>query len=109
MSSFDPAKDRYLNIDAFSQPAPFTFGTAPPRLPNVRIPANYGEDFSLFKRFFLWSKSRNLEFRAEYFNVLNRVVFGYPSTYLNDPETFGIISYQANTPRVIQLALKLNF
>ena len=109
MSSFDPAKDVYLNIDAFSQPAPFTFGTAPPRLPNVRTPATYGEDFSLFKRFYLWSEARNLEFRAEFFNVLNRVILGYPSTYLNNPATFGIISSQANTPRVIQLALKLNF
>jgi hypothetical protein len=109
MSSFDPAKDVYLNIDAFSQPEPFTFGTAPPRLPHVRTPAMFGEDFSVFKKFFLGSESRHLEFRAEFFNVFNRVVFGYPSAYLNNPATFGVISYQANTPRVIQLALKLNF
>ena len=109
MGSFDPATDLYLNIDAFSQPEPFTFGSAPPRLPNVRTPAMYGEDFSLFKKFYLWSEARNLEFRAEFFNVFNRVIFGGPSAYLNDPATFGVISYQANTPRVIQLALKLNF
>ena len=109
MSSFNPAKDVYLNIDAFSQPDPFTFGTAPPRLPSVRTPAMYSEDFSLFKKIFLGAESRNLEFRAEFFNVFNRVVFGYPSAYINNPATFGVISYQANTPRVIQLALKLNF
>ena len=69
MGNFDPARDIYLNIGAFSQPAPFTFGNAPPRLPNVRSPAFYNEDFSVFKKFYLASESRYLEFRTELFNV----------------------------------------
>ena len=42
--SFDPARDRYLNISAFSQPAPYTFGSAPPRMPHVRTPFYRNED-----------------------------------------------------------------
>jgi len=109
MGSFDPAKDVYLNIDAFSQPDPFTYGNAPPRLPTVRTPAFYNEDFSIFKKIFLKSESRYLEFRAEFFNGFNRVVFGGPSADINNPSTFGIISGQANTPRVIQFGMKLIF
>jgi hypothetical protein len=109
MSSFDPAKDLYLNIDAFGQPAPYTFGNAPKRLPNVRRPAFYNEDFSAFKKFGLGSESRQLEFRAEFFNLFNRVVFGGPASNINNPSTFGTIGSQANTPRVVQFAVKLLF
>jgi len=109
MSSFDPAVDLYLNINAFSQPAPYTFGDGPPLLPNVRTPAYYNEDFSLFKKIYLPGEARYLEFRAEFFDVFNRVVFGGPAANINNPTTFGVISSQANTPRVIQFALKLVF
>jgi hypothetical protein len=109
MGSFDPAKDLYLNINAFSQPAPYTFGNAPKRLPNVRRPALYNEDFSAFKRFGLGGEFRFLEFRAEFFNVFNRVIFGGPATNINSPNTFGTIGSQGNEPRVVQLALKLLF
>lgn len=109
MSNFNPATDRYLNASAFSQPAPFTFGDAPRTLPNVRAPFYYDEDFSIFKRFYLWRESRYLEFRADAFDVFNRVVFGGPASDFNNLNTFGIIGYQANTPRVIQFAMKLIF
>jgi hypothetical protein len=109
MSSFDPARDVYLNINAFSQPAPFTFGNAPPRLPTVRGPAFYNEDFSVFKKFYLASEFRYFEFRTEFFNVLNRVVLGNPSSNVNNAATFGMIFNQANPPRVIQMALKFIF
>jgi hypothetical protein len=108
MGSFDPAKDRYLNIDAFSQPAPYTFGNAPPRLPHVRTPFYFNEDFSIFKNTFLTETIR-VQFRAEFYDIFNRVVFGGPSANINNPTTFGIIGGQANTPRIIQFALKLIF
>jgi hypothetical protein len=75
----------------------------------VRSPASYAEDFSLFKKFYLKSESRYLEFRAEFFNLFNRVVLGSPSSDVNNPATFGMIFYQANTPRVIQFGMKLIF
>ncbi len=108
LGDFDPTKDRYLNINAFSQPAPFTFGNAPRLLPNVRVPALYNEDFSVFKRVY-FGESRFVEFRTEMFDVFNRVVFGGIRTNFNSPKTFGKIRRQANDPRVIQFALKLIF
>jgi Carboxypeptidase regulatory-like domain len=108
MGSFDPAKDRYLNIDAFSQPAPFTIGNAPRTMPSVRGPAFYNEDFSVFKKVYI-REAKYLEFRAEFFNLFNRVVFGGVSTDVSSPGSFGLIGSQANEPRVIQLALKFIF
>jgi hypothetical protein len=42
--------DFYLNRAAFSTPAPFTLGTLPVFLPNVRGPGSMGEDISVTKR-----------------------------------------------------------
>ena len=108
MGSFDPAKDSYLNIDAFSQPAPFTIGNSPRNMPSVRAPALYNVDFSVFKNVY-FTESKYLQFRAEFFNLFNQVVFGGPAANINTPDNFGIISSQANAPRVIQFALKFIF
>jgi hypothetical protein len=108
MSSFDPARDRYLNISAFSQPALFTIGNAPPRMPHVRTPAYLNEDFSLFKNLHL-TEALALQIRGEAYNVMNRVVFGGPAANINNPATFGVIGGQANNPRLIQLGMKLIF
>jgi hypothetical protein len=108
MGAFDPARDRYLNIAAFSQPPLFTIGNAPPRMPHVRTPAFLNEDFSVFKNARL-TEALVLQIRGEAYNVLNRVVFGGPAANINNPATFGIIASQANTPRLIQLGAKFIF
>ena len=109
MSSFDPAVDKYLVLTPWSQPvSPFTFGNGPRTQPNLRSPAFYDEGFSAFKNIFLHGEGTYLQFRAEFFNLFNRVDFGGPDTNVLSP-TFGVISGQANTPRVIQFALKLIF
>ncbi|MFN7923874.1 MAG: TonB-dependent receptor [Bryobacteraceae bacterium] len=105
---FDPARDRYLDINAFSQPAPFTLGNAPPVLPNVRAFSLYNEDFSVLKDFRMYEAHR-MQFRAEFFNIFNRVVFGGPAANINAPATFGRIGGQGNSPRNIQLGLKYIF
>jgi len=106
MSAFDPARDRYLNSGAFSQPALFTIGNAPARMPHVRTPAFLNEDFSLFKNLHL-TESIALQIRGEAYNMLNRVVFGGLAANINNPATFGVFGGQANNPRLIQLGLKL--
>ena len=61
-----------------------------------------------FPRF---ARRRRLEFRAEAFNVFNRVRFGTGSTQLQSA-TFGVLTgsgSQLNTPRQLQLALKFYF
>ena len=47
-------------------------------------------------------------FRAEGFNLLNRVRWGAPDSTFTSP-TFGIVRSQANNPRQMQFALKFNF
>ena len=106
--SFDPARDRYLDINAFAQPAAFTLGNAPPVLGDVRNFALFNEDFSVLKDFTIHEAHR-IQFRAEFFNIFNRVVFGGPSANINAPATFGRIGGQGNSPRNIQLALKYVF
>jgi hypothetical protein len=53
-------------------------------------------------------ESANLEFRVEFFNAFNTTQFANPSTNVS-ATTFGVISGTAVNPRIIQLALKLNF
>jgi hypothetical protein len=47
-----------------------------------------------------------LQFRGEFFNVLNVVNFGVPSHTVLSPG-FGVISETAGTSRQIQISLKL--
>ena len=93
----------------FSQPAPFTYGTAPRTLPNVRWDGTNNLDLGLFKNNKFGREARfNLQFRAELFNAMNHVRFGIADMFIGD-SSFGVIHSQANNPRQIQLALKLLF
>jgi hypothetical protein len=90
----------------------------------LRGPGQDNIDLSLTKRFQL-DESRNIEFRAEVFNLLNHVNLSNPISDLNavsatgsfDPATgqiinpgdFGRITSTSNNPRIIQLALKFNY
>jgi hypothetical protein len=107
-NNFDPATDRYLNINAFSLPAPYHFGTSALYLPNVRSPSYYNEDLALVKNTRIGERF-NLQIRLEAFNALNRVVFAAPATDTSVPQTFGVITKQANSARNGQLAAKLTF
>jgi hypothetical protein len=92
----------------FSQPAAFTFGNTGRTLPDVRGPGTRNLDFSLFKNFRIVAEKVSLQFRAEAFNLFNTPIFGFPNQGQNSP-TFGQITTQANTPRQLQMALKLVF
>ena len=91
----------------------------------LRGPRQINVDFSVIKRFPL-RESRNIEFRAEFFNLFNHVNFANPISNLNavqssggsvnrdtgridDPGDFGRIVSTSNNPRLIQFALKLSF
>lgn len=106
--SFDPANNLYLNINAFSQPTPFTFGDVGRYLPNVRGFGFMNEDLVLIKRTHV-TESKYFETRGEFFNAFNRVVFANPAASINNPLGFGRVSGQANVPRIIQLGAKFVF
>ena len=71
-------------------------------------------DFSLFKNFPI-RESFALEFRAEFFNLFNHPQFGLTgnsATLMQDissQSTFGVINQTVHDPRVVQLALRLDF
>ena len=99
----------YFNTSCFTQPAPYTFGDASRTDPNLRAPGIANWDFSAFKSFPIAPEGRaTLQFRAELFNIFNRVQFGYPGQSLGS-SSFGVISSQVNTPRLVQFALRLSF
>jgi len=78
--------------------------------PKVRLFRNLNENLSVTKSFPIKEQLR-LEFRAEAFNVFNRVRFGTGSTQLQ-AQTFGVLTgagSQINAPRQLQFALKLYF
>ena len=85
----------------------FTLQTAPWEIASLRADAINNWDTSLMKNFRLTERF-GLEFRWEMYNAFNRVQFGNPDT---NPVsgTYGQVGYQANTPREMQMALKLNF
>ena len=76
-------------------------------MPNLRGPEVTNFDISVFKNVPVNERIR-VQFRAEAFNTFNRVQFGNPRTGINT-NTFGRITGQQNSPRDIQLALKLLF
>jgi hypothetical protein len=104
-----PTRAKWFNTSLFSQPAPFTLGNAPITLANVRNPGVVNADISAFKNNYIGPAERyNIQFRVESFNALNHPQFNGPDTGVNDG-TFGEITSQANSPRTVQLALKLLF
>jgi hypothetical protein len=90
--------------------APFAFGSAPRTITSVRQPGAENMDFSLFKNFNLSKRNEGirLQFRAEAFNVFNHPQFQGPDTIVGD-SNFGAITSTVNSPRQLQLALKLYF
>jgi hypothetical protein len=107
---FNPHTDTYLNAAAFSDPGAFAIGDAPPTLPNAKGFPHYNENISVIKNINLWESSR-IQFRADFFNAFNRVVFSDPDHNFNDAVRggFGKVTAQFNSPRVIQFALRLDF
>jgi Carboxypeptidase regulatory-like domain len=73
--------------------------------PKMRNFPLYNEDVSLAKTFAVM-ETRRVDLRFEGFNLLNRTVFGTPTTSLSSSD-FGLVRSQANSPRRLQFALKL--
>jgi hypothetical protein len=108
----------YLNPAAFSQPADGTFGDLGRNA--IFGPGFVNTDFSVEKTT-KFGEKLNAQLRAEFFNIFNHPNFALPNGNF-DPSssTFGVISQtpdvaQGNPglggggPRVIQLALRLQF
>jgi hypothetical protein len=73
----------------------------------LRGPSQTNIDFSVGKRFSL-AEAKNLEFRADFFNILNHANRDNPISDINSDD-FGRILTFSSSPRIVQLSLKLNF
>jgi hypothetical protein len=126
---------RYLNPEAFSRPADFRaappfsvngttvnpayrafyadplrfFGNAAPTFNNLRGTPFYTEDLSLMKKTRI-TETSYFEFRAEFFNLLNRGRFALPNVNFDDVN-FGISARIGDIfqPRRIQLGGRFVF
>jgi hypothetical protein len=105
--SFNPYNDSYINANAFTIPPAFTLGDAPAYFDNLRAFGIQDWDVALMKAFKLRERY-SLNFKGEFFNVLNLHNFGPPNTDLNSP-SFGTISNTTGTSRNGQLSLTLTF
>ncbi len=94
-----------FNSAAFALPTTYPIGNATRNL--ARTDAFYQADLGLHKAFGLWNESSKFDFRAEAFNVLNKVNYGGAnSTYQGS--SFGQIT-TAGPARQLQLAAKVIF
>jgi len=98
----------WFNTACFTVPTAYTLGNESQTDPVLRGPGIASYNFALLKRTPITERFK-LEFRAEVFNLFNRVQFGQPNTGITTAAnpTTGYITTQINQPRLIQLALRL--
>jgi Carboxypeptidase regulatory-like domain/TonB dependent receptor len=100
----------WLNASAFQQViqnpnSPVQqFGTAGRNI--AQGPGYVDWDFSAFKNIRI-AESKDLQFRAEFFNILNHTNFRLPDSDISSPTFNQILA--AQPPRLIQFALKFTF
>jgi hypothetical protein len=99
--------DLWFDINAFPLPAAYTFGNAGKNI--LDGPGERAADLS-FRKTFVFTEEKNLEFRAEFFNMFNHPVFAQPDNYITDgPGAAGVITSTVLPQRQIQFGLKLYF
>jgi hypothetical protein len=102
--------NQWFNPKAYRLPDPGTWGNL--GRGTLRGPGLADLDMSLFKNTSLSEKTR-LQFRAEFFNILNRANFGPPNAtvFTNGAisPSAGLITTTATESRRIQMGLKLIF
>jgi hypothetical protein len=97
---------QWLDTSCFSTPPAGVLGNAP-RTPEVFAPGQFNLDLSLFKNFRITEGSK-LQFRSEFFNILNHTQFSVPATTFGTA-TFGKITSTAHSSRQVQFAFKYVF
>jgi Carboxypeptidase regulatory-like domain len=104
----------WFNPCAFAHAQPGELGNSP-RAP-LSGPRFVNTDMSFIKHFPLPYETVRLDFRAEFFNILNHPHFYLPGSSgvsnmqdVNASSTFGAVSSTLNDPRFVQFALKLVF
>jgi hypothetical protein len=104
----------WFNTALYTTPAAFTYGSAARTYGDLRRDTYRNVNLSIIKNV-AWGEGRQkLQFRAEFLNAFNLVVFGTPGSNVNvapnnDRTGFGQVRTQGNTPRIIQMVLRYTF
>jgi Carboxypeptidase regulatory-like domain len=124
-SNFNPFTTPFWNPAAFTAADPLTFGDEARSLASARGFTSKDEDFTLGKKTRLFGERATIDFRASFFNIFNRHVFGVGNGNINSPFIplgapgcdgagqhfacgFGALT-GTQPPRSIQFALKLQY
>jgi hypothetical protein len=105
-----PTLNQYFNTNVFA-PAPVIgdgtgFGNSPRNF--MTGPGFWNTDLALSKDFVIKEPAK-LQFRAEFFNLFNHTNFANPGSNLSAASSFGVISSTVSAPRIVQLALRIQF
>ncbi len=107
----DPDRARWFDTSfntaggAWATPAQFTYGNGGRNI--LYGPGRVNWDFSLFKNFPIGERF-NIQFRSEFYNMLNTPQFGLPNATIGSPAA-GTITGLSGNNRQIQFALRLSF
>ena len=102
---------QWFNTACFTAPNSYSFGNESRVDSQLRGQGITNFDVALFRNI-AFTERYKLQFRAEAFNLANHTRFSNPGTSFGT-SSFGVvspgISSQANSPRLMQLALRLSF
>ncbi len=104
MSGFQRTRFHIYNSACLTQPAAGQYGTS--RSVGAQ-PSTFGTDLSVMKNFAI-TEHHQLQFRAEGFNIFNHPLFTGAGNSITSP-TLGEATYQMNSPRTMQFALRYSF
>jgi hypothetical protein len=103
------ARPQFVDPRAFRNPAPYTYGDTPGAgAYGLYGPGLWNEDVGINRQFGITERIK-VDFTAEAYNLTNAVIFSGPASLDINNANFGRISSVQNSPRSIQLALKLSF
>ncbi len=98
---------QWFNTSAFSVQPAYTYGNE--KRNKLLSDGTKNLDLSIFRTFHVGlGEQRFFEFRAESFNLFNRVMFAIPNTSLGGAN-FGTVTSQQNQPRQLQMSLKFYY
>ncbi len=97
---------RWFDTTAFSNPGAYSFGNGSRTEPNLRNPGLFSLD-TVLSRWQPIKESMRLQYRAEFYNMLNHPNLGAPNAGTT-ASTFGVITAK-NGNRTMVMALRLEF
>lgn len=100
----NPTLNHWFDTSCFVAPDPFTFGNSGRNI--LRGDSYENLDLGLYRNF-SFSENQRVQFRAEFFNVLNHPNFALPVGTINTPSAGRV--FGSSPGRIIQFALKYNF